>query len=185
MHGKVVPVQGHVRLSNARGRNSPRLNTVLRLHRGAGLAGQISDDTLQKHHDIVRDGSVDERVALESIHHSQAVSDERPQWLTYTRQELAEMLDSLRVLEVFFVRLSVWVSVRQHSNRENLADDGGADLNGSQLHAARPAVRCTPSARFDLTVKAKRAERAPETDFAVLATVSQSPTGGSPACRAW
>jgi hypothetical protein len=47
MHGKVGPVQGHVRLSNARGRNSPRLITVLRLHRGAGLAEKISGDTLQ------------------------------------------------------------------------------------------------------------------------------------------
>ena len=47
MYGKVDPVQGHVGLSKSRGGNSPRMIAVLRLHRGAVLAGQISDGTLQ------------------------------------------------------------------------------------------------------------------------------------------
>ena len=88
----------------------------------------------------------------------------------------------LRLLDGFLhvVRVGVFLL----SRHDDSADDRHAHMNGNQLEAARPAVRCPPSARFDLAVKARAAKRAPEADFAVLETITK-PTGGSPACRAW
>lgn len=101
MHGEVGPVKGYSSLSNARGGDPTRLTAVLRLYRGTGIAGQISDGTLQN--TVGETGQWDPAsvvwvsVCTRTNPSSAVVPHERLQRSTYVYQDAQEVADSIRL----------------------------------------------------------------------------------------